>query len=107
MTPCLRQYGTMHACMHYGQTWDYYKCILFDIDTVMHSYAYIAIHIYLKLYVLHNLKYLNRTGASIVVNSRSLLPLVFEKTIYNPFCFMKYYDPQLPPKDWNNHSNQV
>ena len=43
----------------------------------------------------------NRNGAAIVVNSQSILPLIFERNYFNRLCFIQYSNSYVPPSQWD------
>ena len=47
----------------------------------------------------NNYIYMRRLGTSIVIKAGRILPF-FTKNLYNPFCFIQYYNRNIPPMDW-------
>lgn len=41
-----------------------------------------------------------RDGACIVVRGQ-LIAAAFTQQLYNPQCFLQYFDPTVPPPDWH------
>ena len=53
-------------------------------------------------------RYLHSTGAAIIRSARSIVPLVFEKTYFNPLCFMQFENASMPPTEIKQvHKNTV
>jgi len=43
--------------------------------------------------------YLNSTGAAIIRSAKPIVPLVFEKTFFNPLCFILFENATTPPTE--------
>ena len=59
---------------------------------------YFAQSVSFEIIIAHHY-FTHRLGASIVVKTGTTIPF-FTNNVHNPFCFIQYYDPSIPPMKW-------
>ena len=85
--------------IHAGRARLFFWCYLWTRNYTVLLYCMMCVHCVCVFLCMYLCGYLYRTGASIIRNAKSIVPLVFEKTFYNPLCFIQFENPTIPPTE--------